>query len=256
MDQEHRPSEGMSAGDIDSGFVPVLRPDVTAVVLDGEAVLLAEGASEAHYLDRIATLVWSTFDGSATLDELAADFAEGFEADVDVVRGDIVALTQGIGRAGLLVGVAYEAPPEPSFAWPTGVEVGEPIPPFRLPDADGVEVALTDLAERQVLLVNWSPRCGFCTRIAPDLAELQPQLRARGVEMVFITLGDAEENRPLLEEHGLQPRVLFGEGSDVEVFAGVGTPSAYLVDGEGNAASELTIGAEKVPHLARSVAGR
>ena len=188
------------------------RPDVTAVVLDGEAVLLAEGASEAHYLDEIATLVWSTFDGSATLDELAADFAEVFNADIDVVRGDIVALTQGIGRAGLLVGVAYEAPPDPSFAFPTGVAIGEPIPPFRLPDADGAEVALADLAERQVLLVNWSPRCGFCTRIAPELAELQPELQARGVEMVFITLGDAEENRPLLEEHGLHPRVLVRRG--------------------------------------------
>ena len=133
-------------------------------------------------------------------------------------------LTQNIGRAGLLEGVAYEPPSEPSFAWPTGVDVGEPIPPFKLPDADGVEVALADLAERSVLLVNWSPRCGFCTRIAPELAELQPQLQARGVEMVFITLGDVEENKPLLEEHGLQPRVLFGDGLEVEVFAGVGTP--------------------------------
>jgi peroxiredoxin len=246
----------MSAGDIDGAFVPMPRPDVTAVVLDGEAVLLAEGDSEAHYLDEIATVVWSTFDGSATLDELAVDFADVFNADIEVVRGDIVALTQGIGRSGLLVGVAYEAPPEPSFAWPTGVEVGEPIPPFRLPDAEGVEVALTDLADRQVLLVNWSPRCGFCTRIAPDLAELQPELEARGVEMVFITLGNAEDNEPLLEEHGLHPRVLFGEGLDVDVFEGVGTPSAYLVDEVGKAASALTIGADKVPDLARQAAGR
>ena len=146
--------------------------------------------------------------------------------------------------------MAYEPPSEPSFAWPTGVDVGEPIPAFRLPDADGVEVALADLTERSILLVNWSPRCGFCTRIAPELAELQPQLRARGVEMVFITLGDVEENKPLLEEHGLEPRVLFGDGLEVEVFAGVGTPSAYLVDVEGKAASALTIGADTVPDLA------
>jgi peroxiredoxin len=248
--------EQISARDIDGAFVPMPRPGVTAVVLDGEAVLLAEGASEAHYLDEIATLVWSTFDGSATLDELAADFAEVFNTDLDVVRGDIVALTQGIGRAGLLLGVAYVAPSERSSAFPTGVEVGEPIPPFRLPDAEGAEVSLADLAERQVLLVNWSPRCGFCSRIAPELAGLQPELRERGVEMVFITLGDAEENRPIFEEHGLDPRVLFGDGLDVEVFAGVGTPSAYLVDGEGKAASPLTIGADKVPDLARSAAGR
>ena len=72
--------------------------------------------------------------------------------------------------------------------------------------------------------------------------------------MVFITLGDAEENRPLLDEHGLRPRVLYGDGLDVEVFAGVGTPSAYLVDGDGRAASPLTIGADKVPDLARTAA--
>ena len=245
-----------SAADIDGGFAPLPRSDVTAVVLEGEAVVLAEGASSAHYLDELATLVWNTFDGGSTIDELAEDFADVFGADIAVVRDDIVHLTQNIGRAGLLEGVAYEPPSEPSFAWPTGVDVGEPIPPFRLPDADGAEVALADLTERSVLLVNWSPRCGFCTRIAPELAELQPQLQARGVEMVFITLGDVEENEPLLEEHGLKPRVLFGDGLEVEVFAGVGTPSAYLVDVEGKAASPLTVGADKVPDLARAAAGK
>ena len=248
--------ELMNAADIDAAFVPLPRSDVTAVVLEGEAVVLAEGASSAYYLDELATLVWNTFDGEATIEELAQDFAEVFGAELGVVREDIVFLTQNIGRAGLLDGVAYEPPPEPSNAWPTGVAVGDPIPAFALPDAAGVEVAIADLQGRDVLLVNWSPRCGFCTRIAPELAALQPELQARGVEMVFITLGDAEENRPMLEEHSLYPRVLFGDGLDVEVFAGVGTPSAYLVDGEGKAASPLTIGADKVPELVRSAAGR
>lgn len=256
MEPEDGPSQEMSAGDIDGDFAPMPRPDMTAVVLDGEAVLLADGASEAHYLDEVATLVWSTFDGAATIDELAVDFAEVFNTDVDVVRADIITLAQGVGRAGLLVGVAYEAQPDHSSPFPTGVAVGEPIPPFRLPGTDGAEVTLADLADRQVLLVNWSPRCGFCTRIAPELAELQPELQARGVELVFITLGDAAENRPLLEEHRLYPRVLFGEGLDVDVFEGVGTPSAYLVDSAGNAASALTIGADLVPDLVRSAAGR
>ena len=244
------------ADEIDGSFVPTPRPDVTAVVLEGEAVLLAEGSSETHYLDELATLVWGTFDGSASLDELTEDFADAFGADPEVVRNDLVALTQRVGRAGLLVGVAYEQAPEPSFAWPTGVEVGEPIPPFLLPDAAGVQVGLDDLTGHPVLLVNWSPACGFCSLIAPELAELQPELEARGVELVFITLGDPEQNRPLLEEAGLHPRMLFGDDLDVEVFAGVGTPSAYLVDGSGNAASPLTVGADAVPVLARSTAGR
>ena len=39
---------------------------------------------------------------------------------------------------------------------------------FKLPDTDGVEVAAADLRGRSVLLINWSPRCGFCTMIAPE----------------------------------------------------------------------------------------
>jgi peroxiredoxin len=245
-----------SAAEIDGAFVPLQRPDVTVVVLEGEAVALSEGAAGAFFLDELATLVWSTFDGSASLDELAEDFAEAFAAEPNVVREDILTLTRNIGRAGLLQGIAYEPPAEPSYAWPTGVAVGEPIPPFELPDTEGNLVALSDLSAHQVLLVNWSPRCGFCTLIAPELSELQSELNASGVELVFITLGDAGENRPLLEEHGLKPRLLLGDAGLTEVFAGVGTPAAYVIDGEGRAASELTIGADKVPLLARSAAGR
>ena len=200
---ERAEAEEMSAADIDGRFIPRPRPNVTVVVLDGEAVVLAEGAGSAYYLDELATLVWNTLDGEATIDELAEDFADVFGAELEVVRSDIVVLTQNIGRAGLLEGIAYEPPPEPTFAWPTGVDLGEPIPPFKLPDADGAEVAAADLRGRSVLLVNWSPRCGFCTMIAPELAALQPELLERGVDLVFITLGDAEENRPLLEEQRL-----------------------------------------------------
>ena len=246
----------ITADEIDLAFVPVRRADVTAVELDGEAVVLAEGLGGAHFLDELATLVWNTFDGSSSLDELAVDFAAVFGADPEVVRKDIVTLTQGIGSAGLLVGVSYEPPVEPSNIWPSGVGIGEPIPSFKLPDADGHEVTVSDLGGREVLLVNWSPRCGFCTRMASELAELQAEIASRGVELVFITLGDQQENQPLLDEYGLRPRVLFGEGSDTEVFAGVGTPAAYLVDQQGRAASELTVGADKVPDLARFVASR
>ncbi len=253
---ERAGAEEKGAAEIVGAFVPLQRPDVTTVVLDGEAVALAEGAASAFFLDELATLVWNTFDGSASLDELAEDFANVFVADLEVVRNDILTLTRNIGRAGLLQGIAYEPPAEPSYAWPTGVGLGEPIPPFKLPDADGHLVEVSDLRGRQVLLVNWSPRCGFCTAIAPELSELQPELSARGVELVFITLGDADENRPLLEELDLKPRLLLGDGAETEVFAGVGTPAAYLVDGEGRAASQLTIGADKVPSLARSAAGR
>ena len=154
---ERAEAEEMSAADIDGRFIPRPRPNVTVVVLDGEAVVLAEGAGSAYYLDELATLVWNTLDGEATIDELAEDFADVFGAELEVVRSDIVVLTQNIGRAGLLEGIAYEPPPEPTFAWPTGVDLGEPIPPFKLPDADGAEVAAADLRGRSVLLDQLEP---------------------------------------------------------------------------------------------------
>ena len=48
--------------------------------------------------------------------------------------------------------------------------------PFRLPDLDGKEVSLEDFRGRKVLLVYWSPQCGFCDILAPDLVRLQPEL--------------------------------------------------------------------------------
>jgi len=254
-DARSKAVDEISADLIDSTFVPVKRNDVTEVVLEGEAVVLAEGSVTAHYLNETGTLVWGTFDGSATIDELATDFASAFEADVDVVGGDILSLARDVGRAGLLVGVSYEPPPEPSPV-PMGVAVGEPIPPFELLDAEGRTVSSEGLRGHQLLLVNWSPRCGFCLRIGAELGSLQAGLEDHGVELVFLTTGNAEENRAVFDEAGLHARVLFVETQMPEVFGAVGTPSAYLVDSEGRAASQLMIGADKVPSLARTAAGR
>src|SRR5690349_20163297 len=66
-----------------------------------------------------------------------------------------------------------------------GLEPGADLPSFRLPDLSGREVPLEEFRGRRVLLVNWSPQCGFCDMIAPDLAELQPQLEKQNVQLVI-----------------------------------------------------------------------
>ena len=109
------------AAEIGGAFVPIQGVGVTAVELDGEAVALAEGAASAFFLDELATLVWNTFDGSATIDQLAEDFAHVFAADVEVVRGDILKLARDVGRAACSGGSRNEPPSPPSHAWPSGV---------------------------------------------------------------------------------------------------------------------------------------
>src|SRR2546425_6821868 len=89
-------------------------------------------------------------------------------------------------------------------AQPQGLEVGTEFPAFRLPDLEGAEVALESFRGKRVLLVHWSPQCGFCDLIAPDLARLDADFTKRGVQLLLLAHGDADVNRKLAEEHGLK----------------------------------------------------
>jgi peroxiredoxin len=251
-EQEQGPPE-IKASTIDESFVPRPRDTIVGVELDGESVLLEKDTVQVHHLDQIATLVWNSFDGSVSLGELIQEITEAFQADPDVIRNDVISLSQRFGRAGLLEGVRAEAlrPPNPN-ALSTGAEV----PSFELPDLEGSRsVALEDYRGRQILLVNWSPSCGFCERIGEELATLEPQLRKQGTEMVFITVGDVEANKEQFQRFGLTSTVLVQESGQLEFLAPMGTPVAYLVDAEGKVAEELAVGADEVPELARTAAG-
>jgi peroxiredoxin len=139
----------------------------------------------------------------------------------------------------------------------SGLAVGTEMPAFELPDLEGRSVTLEQLRGRRALLVHWSARCGFCAQIASELAALAPQLDRSGVRLLLIGHGPAADEEELAREHGLEGSLLIaGQGStDLEAFAGLGTPSAYLLDAEGRVAEPLAIGAIQVPALARLAAG-
>jgi peroxiredoxin len=147
-----------------------------------------------------------------------------------------------------------EAPGRAELA---GLLPATPFPPFRLPSLDNGEVALDQFHGERVLLVHWSPDCGYCRQIAPDLAGLQERLRKRKTELVLVSYGSPEANRALVEEHGLTCRVLLqSDGATVEGFAHMGTPVAYLLDEKGRIAKPVAVGAREVPELAAHAAGR
>jgi peroxiredoxin len=138
-----------------------------------------------------------------------------------------------------------------------GLLPATPFPLFRLPSLDDGEVALEEFRGERVLLVHWSPDCGYCRQIAPDLADLQERLRKRKTELVLVSYGSREANRALVEEHGLTCRVLLQrDGATVEGFAHMGTPVAYLLDEKGRIAKPVAVGAREVPELAEHAAGR
>jgi peroxiredoxin len=132
--------------------------------------------------------------------------------------------------------------------------VGAPFPSFRLPDVTGRTTALADLAGRRALVVNWSPSCGFCDRIAPELASLRPRLDGHNVELVLLASGNVDANRALAERHHLAARLLLTDGSPpVAPFVAAGTPVAYLLDERGSVARSLAVGANEVIDVAREI---
>ena len=81
--------------------------------------------------------------------------------------------------------------------------------------------------------MNWSPGCGFCTKIAGQLGELEQPLRDEGVELVFLTMGDEEQHRGVRAEAGAPRRCSCAPRVPVTRSAGTGTPAAYLLDEAG-----------------------
>jgi thiol-disulfide isomerase/thioredoxin len=182
------------------------------------------------------------------VEDIAVDMAAAYGQDIEVVREPVLDTVRTFGAYGLLEGVRRLEPQAPSG--PESIPVGEPAPGFELPDTSGQVHALADFAGSRTLLVNWSPRCGFCDRIAPELAGAQVALSDSGVQLVFVSIGEPEEVLANLDRLGLSPpKVLLAEPGTVEMFAGLGTPAAYLLDEQGRVLQPLAVGADKVPVL-------
>jgi peroxiredoxin len=133
---------------------------------------------------------------------------------------------------------------------PDGLSVGSPAPPFELPDLDGRRISLEQFRGRRVLLIFFSPDCGFCRTMAPSLTGLEA---GEGAPLpLLITTGELDANRALLGEHGIRfPALLQQEGEVSSAYSAAGTPMAYLVDEGGRIASPLVSGADDVLRLAQ-----
>jgi peroxiredoxin len=124
-------------------------------------------------------------------------------------------------------------------------------PDFELPDLAGTRHTLSEFRGRDVLLMFFNPKCGFCTKMASDLAALPAEGGNGRAVPVVVTTGDADENRKLVEEHGIRCTVLLQKEMEVaSKFRAQGTPMGYRLDAEGRIASPLVAGAEPLLQLA------
>jgi peroxiredoxin len=147
----------------------------------------------------------------------------------------------------LLDASVAEEPDE--HAAPRGVPVGGKAPKVQLPDLEGKEVNLDEIRNGRTALLFWNPGCGFCQRLVQDIKSWEIDRPEGAPQLVLISTGAAEANR----EHGFESTILLDQGFGTgEAFGASGTPSAILIDAEGNVASGLSVGGPDVMNLLRS----
>jgi peroxiredoxin len=165
---------------------------------------------------------------------------------------------------------------------PAGLPLSSDAPSFELPDLAGETTTLAQYRGRSLLLIFFNPACGFCRELLPKLAAL-PLRSSRREEaqfktqesksktdqslgtsaatngedsqcdsrLVIISIGDAESNRQLFNEHQLSCPVLLQKEMEVAAaYKANGTPSGYLINSEGKIASGFAIGAEALLEIA------
>lgn len=125
--------------------------------------------------------------------------------------------------------------------------IGQAAPEFRLPDLTGRLRSLDENRGQKSLVLFWHPDCGFCTQLLPELRAWEA-LRADSAPQLFVVSGgSAERNRTL----GLQSTVVLDDTfSTATAFGSTGTPTAVLVDAQGNIASSVAVGGQAVMALA------
>lgn len=130
---------------------------------------------------------------------------------------------------------------------PSGLPIGNPAPDFDLPDLAGKRHKLEEYRGRKLLLVFFNPGCGYCTQMAPEIAQLPTDGQ---IIPVLITAGSAEANGKLVQEHKLRCPMLLDEKGEVGLrYQMSGTPTGYLIDEKGAIASPLMIGSRELLSL-------
>ena len=102
---------------IDASFAPRPRDSVVSRRLDDEVIIVGGRSGRIHVLNSTAGLLSECFDGSASIEELAAELSEAFGAPLEQVRTDTLETARELGGLGLRDGVS---PPAPKTAPPAG----------------------------------------------------------------------------------------------------------------------------------------
>jgi cytochrome c biogenesis protein CcmG/thiol:disulfide interchange protein DsbE len=121
----------------------------------------------------------------------------------------------------------------------------KPAPDFKLKDAGGQVVKLSDYKGKVVLLNFWATWCGPCTLEIPWFEQFQQDYRSKGFEVLGVSMDEDgwEVVKPYIAEHKINYRVLLGNDSVGELYGGVDSlPTTFIIDREGRFAFPPHVG--------------
>lgn len=103
---------------LDDDYCPTLVSGAVHRVVGNEGIIWSPIWPGPHFLDPVAQLLVSVFDGVATRRELAAELHEVLEVEVEVAEAQISRVLEGLGRNGLL---PFTHPDVPVWNAPTSL---------------------------------------------------------------------------------------------------------------------------------------
>lgn len=170
-----------------------------------------------------------------------------------LVRPDGRVASRVVSGADAIRGLLAQAlhggdPPPPTDPLPDPPKLGEAAHDFTLPGLYGHPADLVRYRGKELVVVFWSPSCGFCQKMLPDLKAWEANPPQDAPQILLVSSGTADANRQM----GLRSPIVLQDDFRVgRRYGADGTPSAILLDADGNVDSELVVGATDVLGLLR-----
>ena len=148
--------------------------------------------------------------------------------------GHLAETLSKLGRTSEAERLAFEAKNEYAAALKRQFK-NEPAKDFELVAIDGRRVKLSDLKGKVVVLDFWATWCGPCVKSVPTLVQLYEKYRARGLEILSITVdeqADLYKIAPFAKEYQIAYPVLLDAGAK-ELYNVKSFPTTIFIDRAG-----------------------
>ena len=118
----------------------------------------------------------------------------------------------------------------------SGPKLKQPAPPFTAKTLQGEHITLETYSGRSVALIFIGTHCAPCREALPAYEALSPSAVRAGVQIVLVSINDAEPTRAFIDEAGVMLPVLIApaaSNSFMTDYGFKGTPSYCLLDAHG-----------------------